>query len=169
MIKNIVIDCDGVLTDGKKYINADGDREMIAFHSRDNEAISRMIEKGYRVIIVTASDFPGIRRRWMRYNVEVYRLKQKELLNEIAEPPFEWSETVGIGDDLIDFPFLQRCGLAFVPADAHILLRELFRVLETPGGNGVMVEIEGTNFEHPDCYHYSYNWAKERLEYDTTD
>ena len=141
-IKNIVIDCDGVLTDGKKYVNSSGDRELIAFHCRDNEAIKRLIEKGYRVIIVTASDFPGIRRRWMRYNVEVYRLKQKELLNEIADPGFEWSETIGVGDDLIDLPFLELCADAYVPMDAHPKLKLKFDEVFKNGGEGVMEDIE---------------------------
>lgn len=139
MIKNIVIDCDGVLTDGKKYVDETGKRVQIAFHSRDNVAIQRLIAVGYRVIIATASKYPGIRAYWERYGVEVYNEKLKEVIGDLAG--LKWSETLGVGDDIIDFMFLQQCALAYVPADAHPELLGAFSALETKGGAGIMAEV----------------------------
>lgn len=136
-IKTIVIDCDGCLTDGKKYIGLDGHRTAIAFNSRDNTAIQRLIAAGYRVVIVTASRFPGIRRYWQKYNVEVFSSKEKAEL-----PGIEWESAAGVGDDLMDAPFLRKCAAAFTPADGHPALRGEFTPLATYGGRGIMEEVE---------------------------
>ena len=142
MIKNIVIDCDGCLTDGSKPVDDAGNRTGIRFHARDNEAARRLIAAGYRVIIVTASKFPGIRRYWHRYGVEVYSTREKITVADQASPPFLWSETVGIGDDLLDEDFLTACEMAFMPADAHPSLVGRFTPLATAGGGGVLAEVE---------------------------
>ena len=139
MIKNIVIDCDGVLTDGKKIVGISGHRELIAFHSRDNEAVRQLISDGYRVIIVTASRFPGIFAYWRKYNAEVFHLKDKVRLNTVAG--LDWSETVGVGDDVMDQGFLHSCRFAYVPADAHPDMKKEFTVLKTKGGEGILSEI----------------------------
>ncbi len=136
-ISTILVDCDGCLTDGKKYVGEDGQRAMAAFHSRDNTAIQRLIEAGYRVIIVTASRWPGIRRYWGKYNVEVFSASEKESL-----PGIDWESTVGIGDDIMDAPFLRRCAWAYVPAGAHPRLLAEFSSLATSGGAGIMAEVE---------------------------
>jgi len=139
-IKNIVIDCDGVLTDGKKYVGPDGEREMVAFHARDNEAIKLLQDDGLRVIIVTASRFSGIRRYWMNRGVEVFSLPgHKTRLAE--EAGIDWSETIGVGDDLIDVGFLNKCAQGYVVADAHPQMRQRFPVLRTRGGYGIMAEV----------------------------
>ena len=142
MIKNIVIDCDGCLTDGRKWVDEAGERALIAFHARDNEAARRLIAAGFRVIIVTASDFPGIRRYWNRYNVEVYRMREKLLLADQADPPFLWSETIGVGDDLLDTDFLRACAVSFVTQDAHAELLSEFTPLPVRGGGGVLCAVE---------------------------
>lgn len=136
-ISTILVDCDGCLTDGKKYVGEDGQRAMIAFHSRDNTAVHRLIDAGYRVVIVTASYWPGIRKYWGKYNVEVFSTREKENLPEI-----DWGSTVGIGDSIADIPFLRRCAWAYVPADAHPRLLAEFSSLATRGGAGIMAEVE---------------------------
>lgn len=136
-VTTIVIDCDGCLTDGKKYIGADGQRTAIAFNSRDNTAVQRLIAAGYRVVVVTASRFPGIRRYWQKYNVEVFSSREKEHL-----PGIYWENAAGIGDDLMDAPFLRKCAVAFTPADGHPALRGEFTPLATYGGRGIMEEVE---------------------------
>lgn len=140
-INNIILDCDGVLTTGSKEVGPDGRRNGITFHSRDNEAVKRLIEDGYRVIIVTASNYDGIFRYWTRFNVEVFTgIENKSELDTIAG--FLWYESFGVGDDLMDARFLERCAMACVPADAHPELKKRFAVLDTRGGHGVVTEIE---------------------------
>lgn len=138
-IKNIIIDCDGVLTDGKKYVDVDGERQMIAFHSRDNEAVRALQDLGFKVIIITASTFPGIRRYWMKRGVSVYSFRHKTKLE--AEMDVDFSASIGVGDDLLDLPFLTKCAHAFVPADAHPELLRRFPALSLAGGRGVMAEV----------------------------
>lgn len=158
-INTIIIDCDGCLTDGKKYVGQDGRRTAIAFNSRDNTAIQRLIEQGYRVIIVTASHFPGIRRYWGKYNLEVFSTKQKENLEGI-----DWDNALGIGDDVIDIPFLRKCAAQYVPSDAHPRMIGEFTPLATRGGRGIMEEVE-TRLK---AIHFSEN-GKTKYVYGTAD
>ena len=135
-IKNIIIDCDGVLTDGKKYVDETGKRLMIAFHSRDDTAITQLIHLGYSVIIFTSSDFPGIRAYWGRKGVMVVNSKDKR-----KDLSINWSETLGIGDDEPDFDFLSRCAESYVVSDASPNMLAKFPTLKTKGGCGVMAEV----------------------------
>lgn len=136
-INTIVVDCDGCLTDGKKYVDDKGERALMAFHARDNTAIRRLIESGYRVIIVTASRFSGTWKYWGKYNVEVVSTKEKTEIEGI-----DWARSLGVGDDLMDIEFLRLCAVAYVPSDAHPRLLGEFNHLVTKGGRGVMAEIE---------------------------
>lgn len=139
MIKTIIVDCDGCLTDGKKHIDADGRRSHITFHSRDNIAARRFQAMGIRVIVITASAFQGIRKYWGKYNIEVYTALDKlETLNELE---IDFETAIGIGDDVIDFKFLEECKWAYVPADAHPSLLRRFQALNTRGGDGVLAEL----------------------------
>lgn len=144
-INTLILDCDGVLTDGKKYVAENGDRQMIAFNSRDNVAVSALVEKGLRVIIVTASPWPGIAAYWKKYGCEVYYTKHKgNISTEIKEAggrPINWSSALGVGDDFADVKLLEQCAKAYVPADAHPLLRQQFEELISRGGEGVVTEL----------------------------
>ena len=141
MIKNIVIDCDGVLTDGGKIVDENGKRTHIRFHSRDNEAINDLQRQGFRVIIVTASKFAGIRNYWYdRCRVEVYSLPEnKDKVFELTG--IDPKETLAIGDDIIDTAFLNSCAQSYVVADAHPVMKRFYAKLNSKGGEGVMAEV----------------------------
>lgn len=118
---SIIVDADGCLTDGKKYVDATGQRQMIAFHSRDSIACNALVEMGFRVIIITLSDFEGIANYWTKYGAEVlYGGKVGKLtalrLNVWEE---DWEKTIGIGDDITDIDYLEMVKYPYIVADAH--------------------------------------------------
>ena len=58
--KTIILDCDGVLTDGKVRYHENGGRSK-EFHSRDIPAIKKLIEKNYTIWIVSKSSWSGVK------------------------------------------------------------------------------------------------------------
>ena len=60
-VKILLLDVDGVLTDGKVYVAHDGER-FKAFNSRDNRAIAEFIARGWEVHLVSASKWPGLKQ-----------------------------------------------------------------------------------------------------------
>ena len=115
------MDCDGVLTDGKKYVDATGQRQMIAFHSRDSIACKALVEMGFRVIVITLSDFEGIANYWTKYGAEVLYGGGVGKLTALRLNIWEedWEKTIGIGDDVTDICYLEKCKFPHIVADAH--------------------------------------------------
>jgi len=137
-VKNIIIDLDGVLTDGKQYIDASGEKIMKAVHARDKLALRRLIASGYNVVVLTSDDWPGARFWFVNIGCEFAVAKEKHLQN------INWQESIGIGDDFADLQWLEMCAMAFCPfdADPRLLDNAYIETLDSPGGGGVVCEVE---------------------------
>lgn len=137
-IKNIILDLDGCLTDGKQYIGPDGVKLHKAVNARDKLALRRLIAKGYSVVVLTADDWPGAKSWFEEIGCEFVVSKQKHELG------MYWGISLGVGDDLADGLWLERCALAYCPGDADPRLRYSGKidVLKTKGGDGIVCEVE---------------------------
>ena len=132
----ILIDCDGVLTDGTLTITHDGEKLFKKFNTRDVRAIRELIFNGFHVVIVSADDWPGVFHFADKVGAEVLISKDKK------ENGF--TDYIAIGDDAWDAPMLEKAALAFAPADADpsvFQCRKHVNKLQTPGGRGVMAEV----------------------------
>jgi 3-deoxy-D-manno-octulosonate 8-phosphate phosphatase KdsC-like HAD superfamily phosphatase len=156
---SILVDCDGCLTNGQKQVNEKGERVSISFHARDSVACKMLVEMGFQVIVLTHSNFTGIDCYWMKYGAKVCTvtggdaMTNKLAVDSFVSTPIEWEKTIGIGDDITDLCYLEKCKYAFCTADAHSLLKggvllneidsKLFALkqLRINGGNGVLSEI----------------------------
>lgn len=132
---SILIDCDGVLTDGKLTIDRNGEKQFKQFHTRDVRAIRELIFNGYEVVIVSADDWPGIYHFADKVGADVYISRDKNDL------PFK--SYAAVGDDAWDVQMLQKAKMAFCPADADpsTLTVPGIQRLVTKGGCGVIAEI----------------------------
>lgn len=143
----LILDMDGVLTDGSKYIGPEGVRDTVRMHCRDNTNIKLLQELGIQVIVVTASSTPGAIAYFKRKGIVgmVMNDKQPDLIKVSSPVSFEWSRTVVVGDDLGDMKMMRAAqeagGMAYCPADAHPLVRRHFPNLETKGGQGIVGEL----------------------------
>ena len=151
----IIVDADGTLTDGKKHVDIDGDREWISFHSRDSIACRMLIEMGFHIIVLTHSDFPGIRNYWEKYGASFFRPNEGDPMTNklLVERRYEidWEKTIGIGDDITDDCFLEKCKFPYLVADAHPIFtieetintheHTKYLPLVSKGGEGVLCEI----------------------------
>ena len=144
-IKLLLMDCDGVLTDGRLELLENGD-EQKTFHARDGQGISLFHRAGLRTGIISGRTSSAVERRAqdleMAY-VRQYAKDKIEALDEIlALAKVSPQECAYIGDDLADIPVMRRVELAFAVADAAVETKEAAHfVTEHKGGHGAVREV----------------------------
>jgi len=136
-VHTLLVDCDGVLTDGKLYIDHTGEKMFKAFHTRDVRAIREFVANGWEVVIISADDWPGGPAFAEKTGAVFVTLRDKTRL------PQTYGNYVAVGDDAWDVPMLQGAVAAFAPRDCDQSVRCLpgITVLETRGGHGVLAEL----------------------------
>jgi len=120
-VKLLLMDCDGVLTDGRLWLTADGD-EQKAFHARDGQGISLLHRAGLKTGIISGRKSSAVERRAqelkMSYVRQYAKDKIKALEEILAEAEVSADECAYIGDDVADIPVMRRVGFAVAVADA---------------------------------------------------
>lgn len=121
-IKLLLLDVDGVLTDGRLYFNNQGD-EYKAFNTLDGHGIKMLQKSGVKVGIITGrtSELVARRARDLGISILVQGREDKwDALQEILrEQPFSLDEIAFMGDDWPDLAVMTRVGLALCVANAH--------------------------------------------------
>ncbi len=144
-IRVLVLDVDGVLTDGRLYYDADG-RETKAFHVRDGYGIQRVLAAGITVAVISGRRSGAAAARLAELRVPHVFLGRNdkaaalaELLAVLQAP----AETVAcVGDDTPDLGMMGGAGLRIAVADAHPdVAREAHWVTALPGGQGAVREV----------------------------
>jgi 3-deoxy-D-manno-octulosonate 8-phosphate phosphatase (KDO 8-P phosphatase) len=125
-IRLLVLDVDGVLTDGGVYLGATGTGEpveMKRFDIQDGLGIRLLREAGIQVAIVTGRESHAVRLR--AEELEIDEVHQDRSAAKLATVQamlqrlgMDWSETAFLGDDLPDLPLLRRVGLPAVVGNA---------------------------------------------------
>lgn len=134
--QKVVLDCDGVLTDGKVNITADGSKLFKTFHTRDVRAIRELVANGFEVYIVSADDWGGVAQFAEKVGAEFIYLRDKSLIT--------FDQFIAVGDDAWDIPLLRRASYRFAPKDCDPSLFDQLDdlvVLRTSGGAGVVAEL----------------------------
>jgi 3-deoxy-D-manno-octulosonate 8-phosphate phosphatase (KDO 8-P phosphatase) len=143
-IRLLVLDVDGVLTDGRLYFTADGE-QLKVFDVRDGYGLVALQRAGVAVAIISGRESDAVRRRAaelgitrVNQGVQDKAARLDSLLEELAVEP---REVACIGDDVPDLPMLRRAGLAIAVADAHPLVQaETHWTTSQPGGRGAVRE-----------------------------
>ena len=141
----LVLDVDGVLTDGGIHCRTDGS-EGLVFHVRDSSGVWQAHKAGIKVGIVTgrASGIPESKRELFPLDgVRTGRLAKDEGLRSIlAEFGVAPERCAYVGDDILDGPALRIAGLPICVADAEPDLLPFARyVTRRPGGRGAVREV----------------------------
>jgi len=144
-IRLLVLDVDGVLTDGRLYFTTGGE-ELKAFHVRDGAGIVAVQRAGVTVAIISGRDSAAVTRRAGELGIRhVYQGagdKGATFDQLLAELGVAAAETACVGDDTPDAPMLGRAGLAIAVADAHpALLASAHWVTKSKGGRGAVREV----------------------------
>ncbi|WP_293661834.1 HAD-IIIA family hydrolase [uncultured Phascolarctobacterium sp.] len=144
-IKLLVLDVDGVMTDGSIYLDAE--QELFkSFNAKDGMGISCAVRCGLLVAIITGRCSPIIRRRASELGIvevcENVKDKRVALAQLLQKYNLSLDETAYIGDDLNDLPVLTQVGLACAPADAVAEVKRVCHfVAEKNGGCGAVRQI----------------------------
>lgn len=145
MIRLIVLDVDGCLTDGKIIYSSDGS-ETKNFNVKDGLAISSWIRMGNHVAIITGRNSKIVETRanelGVKYLFQSVKDKEKVLKELIDSLGLKYYEIGAIGDDLNDFKMLSKVGRSFTPKDGVKEIREVVdTVLTCNGGDGAVREM----------------------------
>ena len=144
-IKLLVLDVDGVLTDGK-VIYADSGEELKFFDARDGHGIKLLMRAGLEVAIITGRASRAVEHRAANLGITiVYQkaLNKIEAYEEILKMKNLTDRQVCVvGDDLPDLPMLRRCGLSFAVPDSAQELRDFVDCITAKeGGRGAVREV----------------------------
>ena len=144
-IKLLLLDCDGVLTDGRLYFGPTGEA-LKSFYVRDGHGLKLWHHAGFRSGIISGrkSDIVDLRGRQLgvEFIKQDYDEKHLALEEIVAEAGVSADECTFIGDDTPDIEVLQRVGLAIAVADAHeAVKRAAHYVTKADGGRGAVREV----------------------------
>jgi 3-deoxy-D-manno-octulosonate 8-phosphate phosphatase (KDO 8-P phosphatase) len=144
-IRLLVLDVDGVLTDGTLRYGAHGETEK-RFHVRDGHGIKALARAGVTIAVISGRDSAAVARRCADLGITELQqgVEDKALAFDrlIARLGIAAADCAAIGDDTPDVPLLERVGLAIAVADAHADARRVaHRRTRLPGGRGAVREI----------------------------
>ena len=144
-INTIVLDIDGVLTDGR--FGYDGsDDEVKFFHARDGHGIRLAMRMGMKVGALSGRGSKANRKRanelGFTFLYENEKNKKTGFIKLIEEQSLSPAECLYIGDDLVDIPPMKMAGVAVTVADAPEYMDEFCDIRTTlNGGHGAVREI----------------------------
>lgn len=148
-IKLLLMDVDGVLTDGKMYfLPGPGGKivEFKAFHSLDGIGLTLLGRFGVVTGVITGRESPSTEERarnlGMSYVYQGFLSKLDPLKEILRATGLKAEETAYIGDDVTDIPVLKKAGLACAPKNAlPEVKRAAHLVTEKDGGAGAVREV----------------------------
>jgi len=144
-IKVMVMDVDGVLTDGRLIYGSYGD-ELKNFHVNDGLGIMLLRKAGLKTVILTAKASGVVKRRAKHLKIDkVYQnfhFKGDAIRKVCRKFRVKPEQVCFAGDDLIDVPALKHVGLAVCPPNAMEEVRAVTHlVTRKAGGQGAVREI----------------------------
>ena len=144
-IKLLLMDCDGVLTDGRVWLFDNGE-EQKGFHTRDGLGIELWHRAGLKSGIISGRNSSAVERRarglGMPFVVQGIADKVQAFTEILAEAGVTNEEVAFIGDDLNDIPLMTRSGLGIAVADASLETRDAADyVTQLAGGYGAVREV----------------------------
>jgi 3-deoxy-D-manno-octulosonate 8-phosphate phosphatase (KDO 8-P phosphatase) len=144
-IKLLLMDCDGVLTDGRVTLLAEGD-EQKSFHTRDGHGLVLLHRAGLRSGIISGRTSRLVERRAGELGIQYVRQgaldKIKDFGELLAEANVLEREVAFVGDDVTDIPLMKRSELAIAVADAVEETRSAAHyVTRIAGGFGAVREV----------------------------
>lgn len=144
-IRLLVLDVDGVLTDGRIIYDSAG-AETKVFHAADGQGLKYWLRAGHQAAILSGREGEAVQRRADELGIELVRMGAKDKLPAFEEllqqAGCSAEETACMGDDLVDLPVLARAGFAVaVPAAPDEVRRVAHYVTRAPGGAGAVREV----------------------------
>ncbi len=145
-IKLLLMDCDGVLTDGRLYFTESGEA-MKVFHVRDGQGLAMWHQAGFRSGIISGRDAKKIlEKRATELGIHYIKVrsfdKAKDFADILQDAKVTPDEVTYIGDDVGDICLMKKVGLPIAVADAvsEMLPHAVYKT-EAFGGRGAVREV----------------------------
>lgn len=144
-IKLLILDVDGVLTDGSIILDNHGN-ELKFFHVRDGHGIKMLMRAGVHVALITGRQSKVVEKRADELGIrDVFQkcYDKKIAYDELTSKySLDDDEIAYVGDDIVDIPVLKKVGFPVVVADAHEDVKAFAHMITTrEGGRGAVREI----------------------------
>lgn len=144
-IKLLVLDVDGVLTDGRIWISSTGD-EMLAFDIKDGMGVTQLIEHGVEVALLTGRNSKTVIARADALGITKRKLGIKHKITALEELAQECGcslkEMAYIGDDIADIEPMKAVAVSAAVADAVPSVSNIADIkLTRKGGRGAVREF----------------------------
>ena len=144
-LKLLILDVDGVLTDGRLFFDDNG-KEYKCFHARDGHGIKLLRQTGVEVAVISGrkSNSVAIRMKnlGIKYVYQGHENKIAAFYEIIKSLSIEPEQAAHIGDDLLDLPIMTRVGLSIAVKDANDSVKKHADwCTTTPGGLGAVREV----------------------------
>jgi len=145
LVRLVLMDADGVLTDGRIIVFADGN-DARSYHARDGLAVRIGQNGGLAFGVVSGRSSNAVASRAQELDfVEIHQkvAAKGACVEEIARRRgLRLDEICFVGDDIVDVPAFRRCGLAVAPADADPeVFAHVHHVGASAGGRGIVREV----------------------------
>ena len=144
-IKLVIFDVDGVLTDGRLFVDDHG-QEYKAFNSHDGHGMKMLRHSGVEIGIITGRRSGVVTHRTKELGIRhVHQGSDNKLasyLQLLKETGLGEAQTAFVGDDVVDLPVLLRSGLAVAVQNAHPLVKKHAHwITPSAGGQGAAREL----------------------------
>jgi 3-deoxy-D-manno-octulosonate 8-phosphate phosphatase (KDO 8-P phosphatase) len=145
LIKLLLMDCDGVMTDGRLTLMSDGD-EQKTFHVWDGQGITLFHRAGLKTGVISGRTSSATERRARELNMTYLRQGATNKLAAfeelVSEAGVSANECAYIGDDLADIAIMRRVGLAVAVANAAEETKQAAHfITRQSGGDGAVREV----------------------------
>lgn len=144
-VKILVLDVDGVMTDGRLYYHDNG-TESKAFDVRDGHGIKMLKRAGIDIALISGRESPMVEKRAADLGIgdlaQGVRDKVPVLKKMLLQRKLKVEQAAFMGDDVVDLPLMNRVGFAVAVADAsEYLFDAAHYVTLAPGGRGAVREV----------------------------
>lgn len=144
-IKLLVLDCDGILTDGTIYVSHDG-QEMIGFNVLDGIGIERLQKSGVIVAVISGRQNAAVQHRLERLRIQHIFLGKQDKIAVfealIQSLQLNTSEVAYAGDDFLDIPVMEKIALPMTVPNAIDAVKKIALFCASKhGGRGAVREM----------------------------
>ena len=144
-IKILIVDVDGVMTDGRLHFFKDGSYSRV-YHVKDGYGLKVLLKSGIDVAVISASMSEDLKIRFEGLGIKDVLLGSEDKVSQYEklkkQKGFNDSEACFIGDELFDIPLLETVGLSVsVPHAVDAVKKRVHYVTQSQGGQGAVREV----------------------------
>jgi len=165
-IELVILDIDGVMTDGSLFFDNNGD-EYKAFNSLDGHGLRMLQECGVKVAVITGRKSELVKHRMNDLGVTMlyqgYRDKIPAFEALLEEVDLDKEQITYVGDDVVDLPIMSQLGFAIAVQNAHPFVKQHAHwITDKNGGQGAVREVcelilEAKGLLNDKLHSYLYN------------